>query len=157
MSTEFTRVDDELDRIQKLPFSSNEKNSASLKHLEASFSSRLEQTTTIVSIVATGQADIYTQLNTIHSNIATMNESNSLLSDALNNKMETLTEHVASLTSIISEKFGGLTHANPQVQRTHITHTHNKINDIGLPPPSDLRNSSTHTSTQMDTSGGVSG
>ena len=86
MSTEFTRVDDELERIKTLLLSSNAKNAASLKNLEDSFSTCLEQTTTIVNTVATGQANINTQLNTIHTNITTMNTANSILSDTMHKK-----------------------------------------------------------------------
>ena len=86
-----------------------------------------------------------------------MNTANTLLSDTLHNKMETLTEHVAHLSSMFSQKFGGPTLANNQLRRSHITHTHNSIHDLGLPPPLDLRNSPTHNSTQMNTSGEVGG
>ena len=105
MSTEFTRVDDELKRIKNLLLSSNAKNAVSLKNLEVSFSTRLEQTTAIVNTVAAGQADIHTQLNTIHTNITKMNIANGILSDIMHNKIETLTEHVASLSVIITQKF----------------------------------------------------
>jgi len=157
MSTEFTRVDEELERIQKMLLSSNTKNAESLKNLETSFSIRLEQTTAIVNTVATGQADIHTQLNTIHTNITAMNTANSLLSDTLHNKMETLTDQVAGLASLISQQFGGPSQDQAHIHRTLVTHTHNSINDLGLPPPLNQRNSPTHNSTQMDISGGVSG
>ena len=107
-----------------------QKNAESLKNLETSFTIRLEQTTAIVNTVATGQADIHTQLNTIHTNITTMHTANSILSDTLHNKMETLTDQVASLLSIISRNFGGPLQANDQVHRTHVTHTHNSINNL---------------------------
>ena len=113
--------------------SSNAKNAESLKNLETSFTIRLEQTTAIVNSVATGQADIHTQLNTIHTNITTMNTANSLLSDTLHNRMETLTEQVAGIASLISRKFGGPIQESNQVLRTQVTHTHNSINNIGLP------------------------
>ena len=158
MSTEFTRVDDELERIQNLVLNSNARNAASLKVLEDSVTTRLEQTTAIVSTVATGQAELHTQLNTIHTNIARMNTASSLLSDTLQRKMETLTEDVANLAYIISAKFGGLTDtpmADPTINR--ITHSQNTINDLGFPPPLNARNSPTHTSTQVDNCGGVGG
>ena len=60
MSTEFTRVDDELERIQNRVLNSNARNAASLKDLEATVTTRLEQTTAIVSNIATGQADLHT-------------------------------------------------------------------------------------------------
>ena len=101
--------------------------------------------------------DIYTQLNTIRTNITTMDTANFLLSDTLHNRMETLTEQVAGIASLISRKFGGPIQESNQVHRTQVTHNHNSINNIGLPPPLDLRNSPTHNSTQIDTSGGVGG
>ena len=87
MSTEFTRVDDKLDRIQRMVFESNKTNTASLKTLENSATSRLECTTSLVSTIAAGQADLHTQLNTIHNNIAIMNNANITLSNTLHNKI----------------------------------------------------------------------
>ena len=54
MSTEFTRVDDELDRIQRMVIESNKTNAASLKTLEHSVTTRLEHTTSIISTIASG-------------------------------------------------------------------------------------------------------
>ena len=86
-----------------------------------------------------------------------MHTANSILSDTLRNKMDTLTDQVASLSSSISQHFGSPIQANNKEHRTLVTHTHNSINNLGLPPPLDQRNSPTHNSTQMDTSGGVDG
>ena len=67
--------------------SSNATNTSSLKTMEESMSSRIEHTTNIIGKVAEGQASIHTQLNTLHTNIATMNNDNTLLSDILNMKL----------------------------------------------------------------------
>ena len=47
--------------------------------------------------------------------------------------METLTEQVAGITSLISRKFGGPIQESDQVLRTQVTHTHNSINNNAPP------------------------
>lgn len=52
------------------------------------------------------QSKLHTQLNSLHTNIASMNDANTLLSDTIHNKIETLTSHIASLEVIINKKIG---------------------------------------------------
>ena len=116
--------------------SSNATNTSSLKTMEESMSARIEHTTNIIGKVAEGQASIHTQLNTLHTNIATMNNANTLLSDTLNNKMNALTTHVDSLVQLMNSQFGTIPDntIHTAVQQMQITHTHNNINELGLPP-----------------------
>lgn len=97
---------------------------------------RIEHTADIISKVAEDQASMHTQLNTIHTNIATMNTANTLLSDTLRNKINALTTHVANLAALISKNFGDK--CDPMIgqgiQQMQITHIHHNINDLGLPP-----------------------
>ena len=99
-------------------------------------SARIEHTTNIIGKVADGQAAIHTQLNTLHTNIATMNEANTLLSDNLHNKINALSTHVESLVQVMNSQFGARADPSIQsaVQQMQITHTHNPINELGLPP-----------------------
>ena len=104
-------------------------------------SARIEHTTNIIGKVADGQASIHTQLNTLHTNIATMNNANTLLSDNLHNKINALTSHVDSLVQLMNSQFGTGTDApiHQAVQQMQITHTHNTINGLGLPPSTSPR------------------
>ena len=136
LTNDFTRVDSELERIHNMVISSNATNTSSLKSMEESMSARIEHTTNIIGKVADGQAAIHTQLNTLHTNIATMNEANTLLSDNLHNKINALSTHVESLVQVMNSQFGARTDPSIQsaVQQMQITHTHNTINELGLPP-----------------------
>ena len=74
----------------------------------------------------------------------------------------TITSHVTNLVAIINNKLGGLSYTTmvdiiTQPQQTQITHTHNSINNLGLPPLLEIRNSPTHTSPNAENSGGVVG
>ena len=91
-----------------------------------------------------------------------MNDANTTLSDTLHNKIETLTSHVTNLANILHNKLGNLNDTNmvdiiTQPQHTQITHTHNSIDNIGLLPPLEFRNSPTHPSPIVETGGGVAG
>lgn len=104
---EFTRVDVELERIHNMVVSSNANNTASLKDLAASITSRLEDTKILVrKVLANKHVNIHTLLNTIHTNTSKLNQGNTLLSDTLYIKIETLTKHGVSFTTIIRNKFG---------------------------------------------------
>ena len=123
-------------------------------------SARIEHTTNIIGKVADGQASIHTQLNTLHTNIATMNEANTLLSDNLHNKINALTTHVEPIVQVMNSQFGDRTDPSIHnaVRQIQITHTHNTINKIGFPPsPSQQEALSLMDAQQMHHGGGAAG
>lgn len=85
--------------------SSDATNTASLKTLEKSMSTRIKHTTEIIGKVADGQASIHTYLNTLHKNIATMNIANTLLLDNLPNKINALTTHIEMIAALMNRQF----------------------------------------------------
>ena len=128
--------------------STSETNTLSLKPLEEFVSARIKHTITIIGKVAEHQATVHTQLDTFQTNIAMINNTNILLSvsDNLHNKINYLTNHVASLTNLIDKQLGvELDSAIDEgTQQMLIAYTHHNINDLDLlPGPLPSRNSHT--------------
>lgn len=149
-----------------MAISSNNANTSSLCTLEESIFAQLEYIISIIGKVSYGQLAMYTQRKIAYTNITTMDTANTLLSDTLNNKIESLTNHVASRAPMISSKRGTpLDVTMTELQKIHnmqITHTHtqNSINNIGLLPQYINPNHSSPTHTHVssaDTGGGFSG